>query len=348
MRLGPALVVGFLLTVPSLAVAGSYYLEGPEVEAKTDASEDAKEAASDGLDARVVRRMGMNSGWRYVVRIDGLTEEASARSAASKLASATNGPVAIYSISGDQAALVAMVGEVGSASPAVAPAPAKEGADPNPLLDAAVGAHKVGGLVLDGKDLRFAFRRTLSSGGVADHVWARQGESIYVSVEPVSGEVTASRLKVVGDKGWLSVDGGAWEEQNLEKTRQTALDLGPTSVLPFLLVLDPARQTRRELQRMQHIGRERLGDLDVDVLHFEGDQAAGPVRVEIGAADQLVRRVSFDSGELVYEFSDFGKLGGLWLPQDVTTRRRGEVVDRVRITELELAPKLPEAWFKAP
>ena len=99
---------------------------------------------------------------------------------------------------------------------------------------------------------------------------------------------------------------------------------------------------------MQFVGAETVDGVKVDVLAFEGDQAAGPVRVEIGQTDHLVRRVAFDNGELVYEFGDYGKVGDLYLPRDVTTRRGGEVVDRVRISDLNLSPKLPEAWFQAP
>ena len=337
-----------LLGLTSIAHAGTFYLEGPEADVKTDAGEDAKSAEAVGMDARVVRRMGVNSGWRYVVRVEGLTDVEAAKSNAARLAEAIDGPVAIFSVQGDQAGLVSVVSPEGEASePEAAPAPA-EASDAAPVLEASVQAHKVQGLLLDGRDLRFAFRRTLPDGGVVDHVWARKGDALYASVEPVEGDAVASRLRANAEGAWLSVDGGPWEEQHAEKTRSTIDDLSPTSVLPFLLVLDPARQTRRELQRMELVGVSEKDGVRVSVLLFEGDRTAGPIKVEVGVDDHLVRSVSFDSDKLVYHYDDVGKLGGMQLPRHVVTMKSGERVDDVRITDLDLTPKLPDAWFAAP
>jgi len=337
------------LAFSPLAHAGSFYLEGPEATVKAEASEDAKEAESKGLDARVVRRMGVKSGWRYVVRVEGYADAKVATTNAAKLAEVVEGPVAVFSVDGDQAGLVTMVAPAGGAEPASPPpSTPNEASDAAPVLEAAVKAHKVSGLLLDGRDLRFAFRRTLPDGKVIDHVWARKADALYASVEPVEGDVVASRLRAIDEGAWLSVDGGAWEEQHVEKTRATLLDLGPASVLPFLLVLDPARQTRRELQRMELVGEGSMDGVPVSVLVFEGDRTAGPVKVELGNEDHLVRRVSFDNGELVYVYDDFGKLGGMHLPRHVITLRGGKPVDDVRITDLDLSPKLPDAWFAAP
>ncbi len=337
-----------LLLFSSVAHAGSFYLEGPEATVKAEASEDAKEAEAQGMDAHVVRRMGVQAGWRYVVRVEGFEDAKTATAQASRLAEVVDGPVAVFSVEGATAGLVTMVAAPGGSAPVAPPAAPVEVTDAAPILEEAVKAHKVSGLILEGRDLRFAFRRTLPDGKVVDHVWARQGESMYASVEPVKGEVVASRMRALGDKAWLSVDGGAWEEQNVDKTRSTLQDLGPASVLPFLLVLDPARQTRRELQRMELVGEGTVDGTEVSVLVFEGDRTAGPVKVEVGKADHLVRQVSFDNGQLIYVYDEFGKLGGMFLPQHVVTRRGGQVVDEVRITDLDLSPKLPDAWFAAP
>ena len=342
----PAVLAALLFS--SIAHAGTFYLEGPEARVKAEASEDAKAAEAEGMDARVVRRMGVKAGWRYVVRVEGFTDPKAATTQAARLAEVVEGPVAVFSVEGDRAGLVTMVAPPGGAEPVDPPPPPVEVSDAAPVLEAAVEAHKVGGLLLDGRDLRFAFRRTLPGGEVIDHVWARSGDGIYASIEPVKGEVVASRLRLLGDRAWLSVDGGPWEEQNVDKTRATLQDLGPSSVLPFLLVLDPARQTRRELQRMELVGEGTVDGVEVQVLVFEGDRTAGPVKVELGKADHLVRQVSFDNDQLVYTYDDFGKLGGMHLPRHVVTRRGGEVVDDVRITDLDLSPKLPDAWFAAP
>lgn len=336
------------LGLSSIAQAGTFYLEGPEAAVKTEASEDAKEAEAEGMDARVVRRMGVKAGWRYVVRVEGISDAKEATKVASKLANVVEGPVAVFSVDGEQAALVTMVAPAGGTEPVSPPSAPVEPSDAAPVLEAAVKAHKVEGLLLDGRDLRFAFRRTLPDGTVIDHVWARKGDSLYVSIEPVKGDAKASRLKVNDAGAWLSVADGPWEEQNVEKTRATVLDLGPTSVLPFLLVLDPARQTRRELERMELVGEGSLDGEEVSVLLFEGDRTAGPIKVELGSRDRLVRQVSFDNGELVYRYDDVGKLGSMHLPRHVVTLRGGKPVDEVRISDLDLTPKLPDAWFAAP
>jgi hypothetical protein len=98
---------------------------------------------------------------------------------------------------------------------------------------------------------------------------------------------------------------------------------------------------------MEHVGKGTLDGKSVQVLAFEGDQVAGPVQVEIGASD-LVERVSFDGGELVYRYAKPAKLGGAWLPSEVTTQRGGEQVDRVTLTELDVGAKMPANWFEAP
>jgi len=349
-----SLLFACLLSAP--AFAADFYLESAELSSKADANDAAEAAEEAGLGARVVRRLGKGSGWRYVVRVEGFGDSDDALDAADELAAAVGESVGVYEVDRGRAQLVEEVRPSGDARSGATAAKALahfgltevEAEDALPFLERAAKAHKVKGLDLDNSPVRFAFRRLLGEGGVADHTVGLSGGDLYVEVQRVSGDVVPSRLKVVGDKAWLSVDGGPWTEQNGEKARQTAEAMGPTKVLPFILVLDAAMDSRRELQRMETAGRADLEGVEVEVLDFAGDQAAGPVRVDVAVEDDLVQRVVFDAGALTYWFGDHKKVGAFQLPGEVVTEREGEVVDRVEIQELEVGGKVPSSWFAAP
>lgn len=339
------------MVLPLSALAGDYYVETPTFHDKA-AAENASEAATEaGLTPRVVRRLGKGSGWSYLVRVEHLDDEAGARDAAYELARALHAAVGVYSVTDGAADLVATIeGETPVPAPdaVVATARPVTTEDAAPILEEVAKAHRVSGVALDGRPVRFTFRRDLGEHGVADHLFARRGDDLYLEVTPVSGGVVASRLKVIGDKAWLSVDGGPWQEQNGEKARQTAEAMGPTKVLPFILVLDAALDSRRELQRMETAGKGTVAGVDVDILQFEGDQAAGPVRVEVSSKDRTVQRVGFDGGELVYTYADVAKVGPFLLPTRVVTERDGKEVDRVTIESLDPAARMGDDWFSAP
>jgi len=344
----------FAVLVSTPALAADLYLESPDLGSRRDA-EGAVEAAEDaGLDARVVRRLGQGSGWQYVVRVEGLTDTDEAVDAAEELASAVGRAVGVYALDSGTATLLE---EVASPSP-IDPVRTLRGPidapevdeveDALPYLERAAAAHRVEGLDLDHQPVHFEFRRLLPEGGVADHTFAMRDGALYLEVEKVSGDVVPSRVKIVEERAWLSVDGGPWTEQNVEKAEQTAHAMGPTKVLPFVLVLDAAMDSRRELQRMETAGSTEVDGAEVDVLDFAGDQAAGPVRVLVGRSEPLVHEVLFDAGALIYRFADHGKVGAFRLPREVVTERDSEVVDRVEIEALEVGAKMPDAWFAAP
>jgi hypothetical protein len=65
----------------------------------------------------------------------------------------------------------------------------------------------------------------------------------------------------------------------------------------------------------------------------------------------VVRQVVFagDAGDLRHEFDDYRELDvGLVIPHRLRTYRGAELVDDVEVTEFDLAPRLPEAWFQIP
>ena len=345
----------FACLMSSTALAADYYLESPELDSKADAERAADAAEDAGLSPRVVRRLGQGSGWRYVVRVEGLTDGDAALDVAGNLADAMGESVGVYAVERGAASLVEEVA-ARRAAPAAATTTARRVTAPAsadvedalPYLERASKEHKVDGLDLDHHPVEFGFRRLLTGGGVADHLYASRDDALYVEVKPVSGDVVGSRLKIIDDQAWLSVDGGPWTEQNIEKARQTARSMGPTKVLPFVLVLDAAMETRRELLRMETAGRADVDGVEVDVLDFAGDQAAGPVRVEVGVDEPLVHRVAFDAGALVYWFSGHDKIGSFVLPREVVTERDGTLVDRVEIQTLEVGGKMPSTWFATP
>ncbi len=333
-----------LALLASAASAADFYLEGPDRPEKSEATTLEKAVGAAGHEARVVRRFVDGAGWRYVVRVEGFADEASARRAAAELATNLSAAFALFETDGRTA------NRLGTIAPDGAPeaAPAGDDEDAEPVLEQVIAAHGVTQDTLPnlmGGPSLVGFRRTLSDGKVVDHVWATRGGSVFVEIRAVEGAVKPSRTLVTGEKAWLSVDGEAWAEQNAQKASATLDALAPPAVLPLVLSLASAVETRREFERMTVASEGRVGDVATRVLRFAGDQASGPLTLEVGAKDNLVYRATFGDDEVVHEFSAYAKHGDLKLPGLVVTKRSGQEVDRVELQRFEPRAKLPDDWF---
>jgi hypothetical protein len=190
--------------------------------------------------------------------------------------------------------------------------------------------------------VRFEYRRTLPDGRVLQHRWAAQGGALYVEVW---GDAPGRKLRIAGEHAELSVEGGAFTRQSGKLSRTVAESLGPSKVIPVVLGLRSALETRREFQSMVVAGKGQQGGAQTVLLRFGGDATSGPIELEVGVSDHLVRRVSFDDGARIYELADYREVAGAFLPFAITERRGEEIVDRVQIDQLEVGGVLPPEWF---
>lgn len=340
-----SVLLSLVLSAPALAA--DWYLEGPDRDQRNDASTMEEAAAQDGHQARVIRRFVDGEGWRFFVRVEGFADQSSAQVAARSLADATGAPFGLFETDGRSAARVAVIEPSGpTAAPEEEPA-----VDAAPVLERVVEA--LGGdegvlLAARKGPVRFEFERTLPDGRVVGHTWAARGDALYLEVDAVSGAVRPSRTLVNARGAWLSVDGGPWQPQDADKTRELVEQLGPDEVLPLVLSMAVAVDTRREFERMALIGEGDDDGVPVQVLRFEGDATSGALEIEVGDKDHLLRRVRFDEDQVEHVYEGWRRFGKLQIPERVTTSRDGTTIDTVKIQALDLAPNLPDAWFADP
>lgn len=339
-----------MLTLLSLAVASAsdWYLEtGPRPDRAEVAGWEQREVEG-GADAHLVRRFVDGEGWRFVLRTEGFGGEDQAMEGARAMADRLGVAVAVVEVDAGKANRRAEVTPSGRAAPrATAPDPGPDAAD---VLARAVGAIGDPTALLraarDGR-LLLAYRRTLADGRVIDHTWAAAGDALYLAIEPVRGDVVASRLQVVGDGAWLSVGGGAWTAQNADRTRSAIEAAGPTEVVPLVWLLPAAVESRREFERMQVIGKGTFDGEPTTRLEYGGDAVTTALALDI-AADGLPRRVAFGGDATVHEFRGWSRVRGVAVPHEIRTWRNGALTDTVVVETLDAGANLPAEWTRAP
>ena len=267
------------LWLASWAAAGQFYLEGPYIADRADAVRQQSDVVGAGQPGKVVRRFVDGEGWRFLVRVEGFADEASALAAATGIASELGLGLDVLFTNGQGAMFVQRVdpGALGEATPgpgagAVADADQDEEAVDSvqlearqrgwAILDRATDAHGIDRDTLtqwmEGPS-QLVYRRTLPDGMVVEHTWATRNGMTLVDVAPVQGQGRPSRL-FINDRGaWLSVGGGQWAAQDPERARIVAADLGPAAVVPLVFALGQAMETRREFTRIQHAGEGEVG-----------------------------------------------------------------------------------------
>ncbi|MEQ1508635.1 MAG: hypothetical protein ABMB14_40785, partial [Myxococcota bacterium] len=192
----------------------------------------------------------------------------------------------------------------------------------------------------------FRYDRTLPDGRVIHHRWASRGADVYVEV---SGEgIPSSRTRIVGGKAELAVGDGGWVAQDLDRTREIVEALGPLEVLPLVLAVGPTVASRREFAEMEVAGAGEPSGGPTVTLSFGGDATTGPIELDVGRDDHLIRRVRFDEDAVVREYAEYRSVGSAKVPFAVTVVRRDgrtESRDQIRIQAFELGGTLPAAWF---
>jgi hypothetical protein len=342
-----------LMFAPS-AWAGTFYLEAPAVPEKADATALAEAAQGQGQASRVVRRYRKGAGWEYVVVIEGFADQAAATAAAGALAGKTGKPITVFETMGDEARAVSVE------APAAAASSADDERTPEQIaagriLEAAVKAHggAPGGLavVQKAEAVKFEFRRTVPGGPTVKHVYAERGSDRFLEVVIEKGTGTSSKSGVAQGKGWLAA-GSA--QATLQDTAQTATELdrfAPEAVLAFPLGFASAVTERKEFQSLVPAGGEQVDGEACEVLRYDGGRAGTPLTLYVGDGDHRVRKVVFgsDAGDVIHEFSDWKELApGVVLPRRIRTWRGTELIDDVEVLGIDLHPKLPDDWFRAP
>jgi hypothetical protein len=335
-----------LLWMPAPASAVDWYLESPDVGERADAARVEEVAIRDGFDARVVRRFVDGAGWRYLARIDGFADAASAGAAAGQIADAAGVRLAVLQLDGER------VVRIDEARPATA---SDEPLDVEPILEAVARAHGTGHetvAALEAGPVLLRYRRQLADGRVVRHVWARGQGGTYVEVAPGEGSqgIRASRTRIVSGVASLSVDGGPWQVQDAAKGAALVDALGPFELLPLTLAVGAVLEERPEFERMTVVA----GAGARTVLRYGGDATTGSLELEVDEA-RRIRRVSFDEpfrgappkGSVVRHLDDYRPIVGLpgaIVPWRIVTER-GERLDRVEIDAFEVGAELPSSWF---
>lgn len=353
--------MSLLLTLASLAAAAEYYLEGPYVPGRPAIVQLQRQAEGVGHPSRIVRRFVDGEGWRFLIRVEGFADEASASAAALELADELGLGMDLLSTDGKAATYLRRIEPGSEPGAPIEAEPEPEGEGEAPVDEAFVGrarallkdsasAHGVDRETLtrwmEGPSL-MEYRRSLADGTVVDHRWATREGAVYVEVTAVEGDVRSSRLLLQDGQGWLEVEEGSWIEQDPHRLATVIADFGPAAVLPLVFVLRQAMETRREFGRMQHAGAGEVGGVPTAVLGYGGDRASAALVIEIGQDDALVRRASFSGGAVVHEFDDFKPVGDLVLPHRIVTYRGGETSDTVEVTHLESGDSLLNSTFGA-
>lgn len=354
-------IAAVLITALGLAPAAwaaDYHLETAPRSARADVAQLSRAAAQAGHKGRIVRRFQDGEGWTWLLRVEALPDADGARTTAQALADAIGEPVVVYATEGDRVEVLHRA-EPGAAAAAAAPVrAARPAAPPEPpptdaegVLARASRAHggADGGIAAlrAAKGVTFEFRRSLPDGLVVDHVWGRDGERRCVEVIPVEGDARASRIVHAGDAAWLAVDGGALEPADVARAADLLAPLHPDRVVPFVLNFGDVLENRRELERLELLGRGELDGHPVYELGYDGDQTAGPLALRIDADTFHIAEVSFEQGELVYRFDGWNTAHGVAVPATVRTWRHGELADTVEIRALR-PERPPEALCGTP
>jgi hypothetical protein len=336
----------------STAVAGAsdFYVEGPAVDARREATDMSRAATDLGYQSRVVRRFAQGEGWRFVLVVEGFEEESAATEAATAVATSVGRPLVVFGQNGGQATRIQQVAPVADTpvTPSGTTDPGAFDGDLGDILTRAAVAH--GGTthpVRVAQSLLFRFRRTLPSGLVALHTVARAGGNLYVQVDIEAGEGQSSRAWIIDDNAWLSVGEGEPESKDVVWSREQLEQFLPERVLALPLGFGQAVAERREFQDMYADGEARSGSTRCLVLKYDGDQVSAPLALYLEEDTLLTRRVV--SGMDAREYDDFRDVStGAKAPFHLTVSREGETVDEVQVLDLDLDPNMERTWFTSP
>lgn len=361
-----AVVCSALLGPAPAAAADEVWVETAPLASRQEAHELLAEAdlSDEGLTARVTRRFVKGSGWRFVVRIDGVDDVAEGRRLAMTLAEA-GARALVLEQEGDTVRTAHDLGGSGAAATA--------GADPTATIDArvrlpdaravlrkAVKAHggARGGLELvePAEALSLAYERTVAVDDgqlLAANRYFRQGEALRLEVEILEGVGTDSvTLVTPGNRAWVVVEDRA-VARDVARTREVIARFGPESVLAVPLGLAQDVDQAADWQDVRVVGTELVaGREQLRVEPAVTDPArAGLVAAWFEADAGTLTQVQWRSvsGLLTFAYDDYREVdSGVIVPFVAGIERDGRPVERVRLLQFELDPLLDSGLFADP
>jgi len=366
-----------LLLYGALALAGEFFVEGPEVDTRAEAVAMAQAAQARAVECRVVRRYRHGTGWVYVVVSAPYGDRISASSAATTMAGSTGRGMTIFATDGDPAPQDSPTAPSPIGGDEPAPDAADDGTDssiahitPEPLDNDDVGDDAVGGDEVartlrrierahggaDGGDrvlsrassVVFRYTRTTPEGQVIDHTFARRGEERYLSIDVREGDGVSMTVSVTGVAAWSTTKGGAPAPVDRQRALETIERFSPEHVLGLALTIATDLESRPELQRLRSDGQADVDGDRCEVLRYDGDRVVPPFVVAVSTESWRVRQVGFDNGVLK-DMTDYRATeDGLVYPMRVQVWRRRAIVDTVNVAKLELDSPLPAEWLSNP
>lgn len=335
-------MLGLVLSL-ALAHATDFYVESDPVADRDAATAMWDKARAAGMAPRLVRRFRLGHGWEFVLLVEGMTDEAAARTTAEHLSDVLDARVTVF-----------REGEGSKAVPVIGPEPAPE----SPAMTAGQWLAKVdaslGGAAGGAGELgragavHFVFTRTLKVGdreATIRHDYWREGG--YRRLAITTGGAGKDSVAIVTPTGaWISVNGAA-TSRDIGVAVGAVDNFAPEAVLTIALE-GHALLRSPEAQRFQVLeGAEsglRLG------LGADGpDQGLTFIDIDPDSARLLRARYVTEAGPIEWDLRDWKRIGSaVMVPYDVRMVRGDGTTEKIKVDSIEIVGRAPEGTFAAP
>lgn len=332
------------------ALAADWTVELPPVRDRSAAVRESEACRAAGYEARVTRRFRLDQGWRYVVVVPGLADEAAAQAAARSLSAAVGAEAVVAAPPGHVVAAPAAVAE-----PAPAAADVATAAEWLARARAAHGGPAGGSAALAvAPAVHFRFRREVAGapGFTAEHDYWRDGAGrrLAIVVDEASaraGRATSS-VSVAAERGaWVAPAGAAASARDIGVVIAAIDDFAPEAVLAVVLEVAPLL-SRPEAEEYDVLDAEP----GVVRVGLGGDAEAGTLAfVDLDPVTARIRGARYvtDAGPIVFAMADYREVApGIVVPARLSTRRADGGREEVTVQELALAAAAPPSTFAAP
>ena len=351
----------FLLLWCAPAAASTYSLELSEHATKAEAEAEAVSYGPEGEGMRVSRRFIRGSGWRYIVRLDGLTDRDLALSTAANLATADR-EITVYEGVGHKRRVVATIGQEAAPEADTAPTVAESLPQATQVLKDAVKAHggRSGGVRALGKygAIKFSFdSRTVVGEGEwkIRHHYYQSGGHRRLEVDMVKGDGISNTV-VLNDAGeaWVATKELVRERDGAQAEEMMARFAPQTGLLSIPLGLASDIKEAAEWRGLQTTGRvAHRGEPHLRVVpDLAGDGGTNPLEAALFEEDSgLLTQVTWVTrgGRVTFIYGDYRSLtDNVVVPFSVRVERNGSLVEEIVVREFSLNPDLSSGLFSEP
>ena len=354
------------------AAAAPFAIEGEphatEAEAAVQLSKWPDAAAAPGS-ARVVRRYTQGTGWRYLVLVEGITDEAALTKAERSfpgtiarvvdvatgraVTEAAREPVRIVPEPEAQPRQRWWSREAKPKKPAKDKAGEAAKANADAVLMRAVQAHggnEATAAVRAAEAIRFRYTRVIVTPEKrieAEHVWMRSGADLRLDVKQAQGIGASSTTVVRGtQEAWVATNGQV-TVRPIDRSNEVVERFGPAQILAFPLGLAADIETAGAWRGLHVVDGAQTG-----VVHLRPKVAtAGLTAAGIFEETALVAYVELlTNGTAVrIEFDDYTKVAdGVIIPKTTRVIRNGDLKEELEVVELDLNPRIPSSAFDRP